>query len=114
MQFAKHLRDGVRLGKIRSSVRIWNSPRVKVGGHWGMGEGGIVVDSIVQIAVGDITDEVAQESAYSNIDDLLKTAKHGLGDQVYLVRFHYLPAGWLDQGQSQRRGQGGLEGDTGV
>jgi hypothetical protein len=27
---------------------------------------------------------------------LLRIARHGRGDQVYLIRFHYLPAGaWV-------------------
>jgi len=26
----------------------------------------------------------------------LKTAKHGSGDQIYLIRFHYLPPGAWD------------------
>ena len=45
MMFAKELRDGVRRGRIRSSVRIWQKPRVN----------------------------------------------------IYLVRFHYLPAGAWDK-----------------
>jgi len=46
MLFTKRLRDGVRLGKIRCSVRIWKRPRVKVGGRYRMDDGCIVVDSL--------------------------------------------------------------------
>ena len=58
-----------------------------------MGEGQIVVDSIVPIRLADITYDLARESGFSSVDDLLKIAKHGRGDNVYLIRFHYLPPG---------------------
>jgi len=29
MQFARHLRDGIRSGEITTTIRIWQSPRVK-------------------------------------------------------------------------------------
>jgi hypothetical protein len=54
-------------------------------------EGKIEVDSIVGISVADITPELARRSGFNGVIDLLKTAKHGSGENVYLVRFHYLP-----------------------
>ena len=61
MVFTKRLREGIRRGRIRCSVRIWTRPHVKVGGRY-----------------------------------LLGIAKHGRGDKVYLIRFHYLPPGAWD------------------
>ena len=61
-----------------------------------MGEGQIVVDSIVPIRLADITYDLARESGFSSVDDLLKMAKHGRGDNVYLIRFRYLPPGGWD------------------
>ena len=46
MVFAKRLREGVRRGRIKCSVRIWQRPHVKVNGRYAMDEGSIVVDSI--------------------------------------------------------------------
>lgn len=95
MVFAKRLREGIRRGRIRCSIRIWTRPHVKVGGRYRMDEGRIVVDSIAPIDVADITHDLARESGFSSVDDLLQTAKHGSGEQVYLIRFHYLPpSGW--------------------
>lgn len=91
MMFTKRLRDAVRRGDITSSVRIWQSPRVKVGGRYRMEEGEIEVDSIEQIGLPDITPSLARESGFLGVLDLLKVAKHGRGDKIYLVRFHYLP-----------------------
>lgn len=61
-----------------------------------MDDGHIVVDSIMPIGIADITHDLARESGFSSVKDLLQTAKHGSGDNVYLIRFHYLPPGAWD------------------
>ena len=97
MVFTKHLREGVRRGRIRCSVRIWTRPHVKAGGRYLIDGGHIVVDSIVPIRLKDITNELARESGFLGVKDLLGTARHGRGNKVYLIRFHYLPAGAWDR-----------------
>lgn len=96
MVFAKQLREGIRRGRIRSSVRIWQSPKVKAGGKYRMGDGHIVVDSIERITRKDITHDLAREGGFEDVDALLKIAKHGPREKIYLVRFHYLPPGAWD------------------
>jgi hypothetical protein len=91
MIFTKRLREGVRRGEITCSVRIWQSPRVKAGGRYRMEEGEIEVDSIEPIGFPDITPQLARESGFFGVLDLLKVAKHGRGEKIYLVRFHYVP-----------------------
>ncbi|MDQ8756312.1 hypothetical protein RCO27_08725 [Sphingosinicella sp. LHD-64] len=91
MMFTKRFREGVREGRIICSVRIWKTPRVKPGGVYPMEDGHIVVDSIRQIALADITGELARRSGFDGVVDLLKVAKHGAGTNVYLVHFHYVP-----------------------
>jgi len=61
-----------------------------------MDDGHIVVDSIAPIAVTDITHDLARESGFESVDDLLRVARHGRGDKVYLIGFHYLPPGAWD------------------
>ena len=90
MTFTKRLRDGVRRGEITCSVRIWTRPHVKVGNRYRMEEGEIEVDSILPIELADITPDLARASGFKGVVDLLKIAKHGRGENVYLVRFHYL------------------------
>ena len=92
MVFAKRLREGVRRGDITCSVRIWLHPHVKPGGRYRMNEGEIEVDSIETIGFPDITPELAHESGFLGVLDLLKVAKHGRGENIYLVRFHYVPS----------------------
>jgi hypothetical protein len=100
--FAKQLREGVRRGRIRCSVRIWQRPKVKVGGRYPMDEGHIVVDSIEPIARREITRDLARESGFASVNDLLAIAQHGTGEHVYLIRFHYLPPGAWDTPSAKR------------
>lgn len=102
MMFIKRLREGIRRGRIRCSIRIWTRPHVTVGSRYPMDEGHIVVDSITAMTIGEVTEELARESGFDSVDDLLRIAKHGRGSQVYLIRFHYLPpGGWETPGGKQ-------------
>ena len=95
MVFTKRLRDGVRRGRIKCSVRIWTRPHVKAGGRYQMDDGHIVVDSIEPIRIKDVTHDLARESGFDSVKDLMGMAKHGPGNKVYLIRFHYLrPGAW--------------------
>ena len=76
-------------GEITCSVRIWKSPRVKVGHRYGLGAGFINVTSIRRIELADITPALARRSGFAGVVDLLKVAKHGAGENVYLVEFVY-------------------------
>jgi len=91
MEFTKRLRDGVRRGEITCSVRFWMRPHVKVGARYPMQEGEIEIDFIEPIGFPDITPQLARESGFLGLIDLLKVAKHGKGENIYLIRFHYLP-----------------------
>ena len=80
----------MRSGDITCSIRIWRSPRVKVGSLYPMEEGHILIESIERIAIEDITGELARRSGFAGVIDLLKVARHGSGSNVYLVEFHYI------------------------
>ena len=82
-------------------------PHVKVGNRYCMEEGEVEVDSVLPISLADITPELARESGFKGVVDLLKVAKHGKGENVYLVRFHYVPPrskASVARVQSRRRG----------
>ena len=89
MQFTRRLHDRIRQGEITCTIRIWQRLQVKVGGAYTLGNGVVVVDSIQPIALTDITPELARRSGFLGVVDLLKTAKHGKGEKVYLITFHY-------------------------
>ncbi len=95
MVFAKPLRDGIRRGRIRCSIRVWMRPHVKVGGRYAMDDGSIVVDSIEKITRRKVTHDLARESGFENVKALMEIAQHGRGQNIYLIRFHYLaPGAW--------------------
>ena len=68
-----------------------------------MDDGHVVVDSIKAIEIDDITYDLARESGFQSVEDLLQIARHGRGDNAYLIRFHYLPPGaWDTPGWHER------------
>src|ERR1700751_850573 len=99
MLFAKRLCKGIRRRAITFSVRIWTRPHVTVGRRYRMDDGEIEIDAIEPIGFPDITPELARESGLLGVLDLLKVAKHGRGENIYLIRFHYVPA------RAKRKGQ---------
>jgi hypothetical protein len=100
MTFMKTLRERIRSGRITCTVRIWQRPHVKIGGRYPMDDGHVVVDSITRIEEDDITHDLARESGFASVEDLLRVARHGSGDNVYLIRFHYLPPGGWERAAS--------------
>ncbi|HUO93123.1 MAG TPA: hypothetical protein VMU22_09385, partial [Rhizomicrobium sp.] len=60
-----------------------------VGGTYALGPGHIEVTAIREISFADITPALARRSGFAGVVDLLKVAKHGPGERVYLVEFEY-------------------------
>ena len=91
MTFTKRLHEPILRGEVTCSVRIWRRPHVKVGGRYRLGAGAVEVTGLHQIAFADITPALARRSGFAGVVDLLKVAKHGPGENVYLVEFEYRP-----------------------
>jgi hypothetical protein len=89
MLFKTRFHEGIRSGRITCTVRIWKRPHVKVGGRYALGDGAIVVDRIHEMRLDDITPALARRSGFASLVDLLKTAKHGAGERVFVIDFHY-------------------------
>jgi hypothetical protein len=66
-------------------------PRVTAGKRYAFEDGQIEIDSIVPITLHDITPELARACGFKDVDSLMRVAKHGHGENVYLVDFHYVP-----------------------
>jgi len=60
-----------------------------VGGRYQMEHGFVHVTRMREITIRDITPELARKSGFAGVVDLLKTAKHGPGEKVYLIDFVY-------------------------
>ena len=91
MMFAKPLRERVRAGEITRSVRIWQTPRVKVGGRYPLLDGHIEVTWIQEIDLSDVTEEMARESGFPTFEALMETARHGRGERFFVVDFVFVP-----------------------
>jgi len=89
MTFAKRLRAAVMDGKITKSVRIWQTPRVRIGGRYPLGPGHIEVTHMTEIDRSDVTEALARETGFNNLEDLIGVAQHGRGERVFLVEFEY-------------------------
>jgi len=92
MQFLQALRDRIRKGEITTTVRLWQRPHVKVGGRYALPPGEIVVTKLFEIALADITPELARRSGFTGTVELLKVAKHGAGRRVFFIEFRYIKA----------------------
>ena len=88
--FTKRLRAPIMAGEIDCTIRIWQRPQVKVGGVYQMDPSGVIeVTSMRRIELSDITPALARRSGFVGVVDLLKVAKHGPGENVYLIEFEY-------------------------
>jgi hypothetical protein len=90
MQFVQRLRDRICSGEITCSVRLWQRPHVRVGGRYPLPPGYIVVTSLLEMQLADVTPALARRSGFVGLVDLLKIAKHGPGRRVFLVEFRYV------------------------
>jgi hypothetical protein len=89
MLFQRRFHDRIRSGEICCTVRIWQRPHVKLGGRYALGAGAIVVDEIYETRLDDVTAALARRCGFASLADLLKTAKHGAGERVFVIDFHY-------------------------
>lgn len=90
MMFAKPLRPRVRSGEITTSVRIWLTPRVKIGGRYPLLDGHVEVTGITEIDLTDVTRAMALASGFPSLDALMETARHGRGERVFRVDFVFV------------------------
>jgi hypothetical protein len=63
---------------------------VKVGGRYALPPGEILVTKIFEVSLADVTPELARQSGFVGVVDLLKVAKHGPGRRVFVIEFRYV------------------------
>jgi hypothetical protein len=89
MGFTKHLHAGIMAGEITQTLRIWQRAHVKVGGRYQLGPGSVEVTQMREIELSDLTPDMARRMGFAGVVDLLKIAKHGPGERVFLIDFEY-------------------------
>lgn len=91
MMFARPLRARVRSGEITTSVRIWRTPRVRVGGRYRLLDGFVEVTRLQEVDLSDVTKAMARAGGFETLEALLATARHGRGERVFVVDFVFVP-----------------------
>ena len=92
MEFSKELRDDVIVGAITVSFRLWQRPKVRVGGRYRVGAAQIEVDAVELLPFAAITAADVRRSGEPDLEALRRRAAHAgpIGDDtlLYRVEFH--------------------------
>jgi hypothetical protein len=92
VEFSKELRDDVIAGAITVSFRLWQRPKVRVGGRYRAGTAQIEVDSVELLPFAAITAADVRRSGEPDRESLRRRAAHtgpiGDGTLLYRVEFH--------------------------
>jgi hypothetical protein len=92
VEFSRELRDDVISGDITVSFRLWQRPRVRVGGRYPVGPGHIQVDAVELMPFSSITPSDVLRSGEPDLESLRRRAAHAgpITDDtlLYRVEFH--------------------------
>ena len=92
MEFSRELRDHVIAGEITVSFRLWQRPKVRVGGRYPVGPAHIEVDSVELMPFAAITPADLRRTGEPDLETLRRRAAHAgpIGDDtlLYRVEFH--------------------------
>jgi hypothetical protein len=92
VEFSRELRDHVIAGEITVSFRLWQRPKVRVGGRYPVGPAQIEVDSVELMPFAAITPADVRRSGEPDLETLRRRAAHAgpIGDDtlLYRVEFH--------------------------
>jgi hypothetical protein len=92
MQFSPELRDKVIAGSLTVSFRLWQSPKVRVGGRYPVRDVYIQVDAVDLIPFYAISNADVRRAGEPNRESLRKRAAHAgpISDDtvLYRVEFH--------------------------
>jgi len=92
VQFSPELRAGVASGRITLSFRLWQRPKVKVGGIYSTANVRIEIDAIEMVPFSSVTRADVRRSGEKNLESLRhRTAHAGPVDDdtlVYRIEFH--------------------------
>jgi hypothetical protein len=76
MEFSPELRDEVIAGGVTVSVRLWQRPRVRVGGRYRVGPAQIEVDAVELVPFSAITPDDVRRSGEPDRETLRRRAAH--------------------------------------
>ena len=92
MHFSPELRDDVASGRITLSFRLWQRPKVKVGGQYATHGVRIEIDSMEMVPFSSVTPADVRRSGEKDRESLRQRAAHAgpIDDDtlVYRIEFH--------------------------
>jgi hypothetical protein len=92
VHFSLDLRERVVAGDITVTIRLWQRPKVKLGGRYPLGDVDVVVDAIELMPFSAITDDDVRDSGEADREALRERAAHAgpITDDtlVYRIEFH--------------------------
>ena len=92
MHFSPELRDDVASGRITLSIRLWQRPKVKIGGKYETHGVRIEIDSMELVPFGSVTRADVRRCGEKNLETLRQRAAHAgpIDDDtlVYRIEFH--------------------------
>jgi hypothetical protein len=92
VEFSRELRDQVIGGEITVSFRLWQRPKVRVGGRYPVGPAVIEVDSIELMPFASIEPADVRRSGEASLEALRRRAAHAgpidADTLLYRVEFH--------------------------
>jgi hypothetical protein len=92
VHFSPELRDGVIVGDVTVSIRLWRRRKVKVGGRYPVGPAVIEVDSIEMLPFSAVTEDDVRRSGEPDRETMRQRAAHAgpINDHtlIYRIEFH--------------------------
>ena len=92
MEFSRELRSAVIAGDISVSIRLWQRPKVRVGGRYPVGPAVIEVDSMELVPFGSVSAADVRMAGEKDLESLRQRAAHAgpIDDStlVYRIEFH--------------------------
>jgi hypothetical protein len=99
MQFSEELRADVAAGDITVSFRLWQRPKVKVGGRYPVGSAVIEVDAVELVPFAAVTDADVRQAGEPDRETLRRRAAHAgpVNEDTLLYRIEFHPVGPGDE-----------------
>lgn len=92
MNFSEELRAAVIAGDLTVSFRLWQRPKVRVGGRYPVGPALIEVDSIELVPFSTITPDDVRRACEPDLETLRRRAAHAGpiedGTVLHRIEFH--------------------------
>jgi hypothetical protein len=92
VEFSRDLRPHVIAGDVSVSFRLWQRPKVRVGGRYPVGPATIEVDSVELVPFCSVSEADVQRAGEPDLETLRQRAAHSgpIADDtlVYRIEFH--------------------------